>query len=114
MLYTNDRSLPDFLRDDNGLNLCKVWFLTYFGVPIHDAIEDFEKLSKEKLDIQEISAYKVPFPNGELIKMNGKWHVGDGFGNAIYAPCRDTDGANGYSDVQDRIEAKYSVTKKVI
>lgn len=111
MLYINDKSLPDYLRNDDGLNLCKVWFLTLFGSSIHDAIEDFQKLSEQKLDIQEISAYKIPFPNGEIIKINGKWHVGDGFGNVIYAPCRDQEGVQGYSDGHERIEKKYSVKK---
>ena len=114
MLYMNDKSLPDFLREDDGLSMCKVWFLTLYGCTLHDAIENFQKLTEEKLKIEEISAYKIPFPNGEILKINGKWNVGDGFGNVIYSPCRSTDGMQGYSDGQERIEQKYSVTKKTV
>lgn len=108
MLYTTNKNLPEMYKDDKGYNLCRLWFQTKFGT---DLTEEFLKNPDfSTLDIQEVSKYKIVHPDGELLLIDGKYHVGDGYGNIIYSPCRDT---VKYESGDFKIDGKFSVKKKI-
>ena len=108
MLYITNHTLPDRFRNDNGYNLCLLWFLTKFGEEYNvDLLDSFDK-KVCNLEIKELEPYTLPLGGNEIIKINGDYNIGDGYGNVIYSPCRKE-----YSNGNFRIEAKYSVEKKV-
>lgn len=107
MLYITNKELPKILREGTGESLCKLWFLCLYGGEANtETYDNFEELCEGRLEIEEISPYKVPFPSGEILVIDGTYFVGDGFGNPIYSPTRKE-----YYHGKP-IERKYSVKKK--
>ena len=106
MLYVTNSELPERFTTDQGYNLCLLWFLTSLGYDVNkETLEDFDHLVEKNLKITKISSYKlVSKGEGEILFYNNSYHVGDGFGNPIYSPCRD------YGNF--KIERKYSVKFK--
>lgn len=86
MIYIDNPKIPTSYRVDYGLKLCKLWFAAKFGATIDK--EYLENFTGEKLIINEVSPYKIAYPLGEILFINGNYFVGDGYGNPIYSPTR--------------------------
>lgn len=88
MIYIDNNFLPDNFKNDNGFNLCKLWFVTLYGTPLSKSL--IKKFDDSSIKLEEISPYKLCGEEcGEIIAIDGRYYVGDGYGNITYSPFRD-------------------------
>lgn len=73
-------------------------------------IDNLDNEVSKILNLEEISPYTVAFPSGEILLIEGKYFVGDGFGNPIYSPTRAS--MENYQNGNARITTKIKVSKK--
>lgn len=102
MIYIDD-TFKD-LKDENGLKLCKAWFLTFNG-------EKYNKKLYKLLDFvntRKVSIYKIT-QNDCILLLNKTYVVADGKGRIIYSPLRYNEDVRNYLDGKTNITEKYEV-----
>lgn len=104
MLYITNEELPEKFRNDNGLNLCKLWFWTSQGHDIKSLKEKDLKFDDNFISLREVSQYRIV--DKEILLLGNSYVVGDGLGNIIYSPCRNN------SDIINYLEGNIGITKK--
>ena len=88
MIYIDNNFLPDNFKNDDGFNLCKLWFVTLYGTPLSKNL--IKKFDDSSIKLEEIDPYKLCGDAcGEIVVIDGKYYVGDGYGNITYSPFRD-------------------------
>lgn len=105
MIYLDDKDIFKNLKDENGLSLCKVWFLTKLGKYSYN-----KKIANElnKVILTEVSPYKLV--ENEILLIGNTYAVGNGKGTVIYSPCRENTDIEGYKNGTRRITKKYEVS----
>ena len=106
MLYITNEKLPERFRNDNGLNLCKLWFYALQHDIDRKALKKFDP---DLVEIEEVSAYKIIQDGNEILLIGDSYFVGDGFGNPIYLPCKYNEDYEEYLAGNLRISKKFEV-----
>lgn len=110
MIYITNDKLPENFRNDNGLNLCKLWFYTLIGNDIKDFKRDLKNFDDSFMTMEEVSQYRIV--NYEILLLNKTYCVGNGLGNIVYSPCRQNEDVSAYLNGNIGITKKYEVTLK--
>lgn len=108
MIYITNKKLPDNFRNDNGLNLCKLWFYTFLGNDIDK--NTIKKFDENCIILNEVNPYKLV--ENEIILIGNTYCVGDGYGNIKYCPYRKNEDTENYKKGNLRISKKYEVVWK--
>lgn len=104
MIYITNKDLPKEFQNDNGLNLCKMWF---YALKNDIDKNSFKKFNPDCIKLKEISQYKLT--ENEILLINNTYCVGDGFGNIRYSPCRENEDIRNYKLGKERITKKFEV-----
>lgn len=104
MIYITNKNLPKEFQNDNGLNLCKMWF---YSLKNDIDKNSFKKFNPDCIKLKEISQYKLT--ENEILLINNTYCVGDGFGNIRYSPCRENEDIRNFKLGKERITKKFEV-----
>lgn len=107
MIYITNEKLPEKFRNDNGLNLCKMWFYSIYRDIDKNS---FKKFDENCIELKEISPYKLV--ENEILLINNTYAVGDGFGSIRYCPSRNNEDIKNYKEGRTRITKKFEVIIK--